>query len=165
MANILFSNVTILLVLKGEPGWICLMCCNVDSTSPIHNFHSPRYLYGLPNRHFVCQISFSCPQLTHALPQFSLVFWSFIGQLPKITLPLYFPLVISYLHSLILCTTLNHIPRYEPIISPLSPPIASFLALLSPKTECFGTPHLSRVQIRARLIMPMSLNMDIGMEM
>lgn len=24
-------NLTILMILKGEPGWICLMCCNADS--------------------------------------------------------------------------------------------------------------------------------------
>lgn len=25
------ANLTVLMVLKGEPGWICLMCCNADS--------------------------------------------------------------------------------------------------------------------------------------
>lgn len=24
------ANLTVLMVLRGEPGWICLMCCNVD---------------------------------------------------------------------------------------------------------------------------------------
>lgn len=24
------ANLTVLMVLKGEPGWICLMCCNAD---------------------------------------------------------------------------------------------------------------------------------------
>lgn len=24
-------NLTVLMILKGEPGWICLMCCNADS--------------------------------------------------------------------------------------------------------------------------------------
>ncbi|PQE33221.1 ring finger domain protein [Rutstroemia sp. NJR-2017a WRK4] len=28
------SNLTLVMVLKGEPGWICLMCCNVDSNCP-----------------------------------------------------------------------------------------------------------------------------------
>lgn len=25
------GNLTVLMVLKGEPGWICLLCCNADS--------------------------------------------------------------------------------------------------------------------------------------
>lgn len=25
-----------IVVLNGEPGWICLMCCNLDSTPPFH---------------------------------------------------------------------------------------------------------------------------------
>ncbi|KAF7917169.1 uncharacterized protein EAE98_010274 [Botrytis deweyae] len=29
-------NLTLLLVLKGEPGWICLMCCNLDSKPLSH---------------------------------------------------------------------------------------------------------------------------------
>lgn len=27
-------NITVLLVLDGEPGWVCMMCCNSDSRSP-----------------------------------------------------------------------------------------------------------------------------------
>ena len=26
-------NITVLMVLEGEPGWICMMCCNADSKS------------------------------------------------------------------------------------------------------------------------------------
>ena len=26
------SNLTVLMVLDGEPGWVCLMCCNSDGT-------------------------------------------------------------------------------------------------------------------------------------
>jgi hypothetical protein len=29
------------MVLNGEPGWICLMCCNIDSESPFFD-HPPR---------------------------------------------------------------------------------------------------------------------------
>jgi len=29
-----YRNLTMIVVLNGEPGWICLMCCNLDSTSP-----------------------------------------------------------------------------------------------------------------------------------
>lgn len=28
------SNLTVLMVLNGEPGWVCLMCCNSDSKCP-----------------------------------------------------------------------------------------------------------------------------------
>lgn len=27
-----YSNLTVLMVLNGEPGWVCLMCCNSDGT-------------------------------------------------------------------------------------------------------------------------------------
>ena len=30
-ANMPGSNLGVLLGLNGEPGWICLMCCNSDS--------------------------------------------------------------------------------------------------------------------------------------
>lgn len=35
-SDIIPSNLTLLLVLKGEPGWICLMSCNLDSKRPSH---------------------------------------------------------------------------------------------------------------------------------
>jgi hypothetical protein len=32
-------NITVLLVLNGEPGWVCMMCCNSDSIFPAqHKF-------------------------------------------------------------------------------------------------------------------------------
>lgn len=27
-------NLSVLMALNGEPGWVCLMCCNCDSQSP-----------------------------------------------------------------------------------------------------------------------------------
>ncbi|KAJ8062854.1 hypothetical protein OCU04_008108 [Sclerotinia nivalis] len=39
-------NLTLLLVLKGEPGWICLMCCNVDNN---HN-HNHSYTQDRENK-------------------------------------------------------------------------------------------------------------------
>ncbi|KAF2177940.1 hypothetical protein K469DRAFT_643676 [Zopfia rhizophila CBS 207.26] len=33
------ANLTILMVLKGEPGWICLMCCNADILSSVLVLH------------------------------------------------------------------------------------------------------------------------------
>lgn len=29
------SNLSVLMALRGEPAWICLMCCNCDSTYSI----------------------------------------------------------------------------------------------------------------------------------
>lgn len=31
VANSYDSNLTVLMALNGEPGWVCLMCCNSDS--------------------------------------------------------------------------------------------------------------------------------------
>jgi hypothetical protein len=28
------ANITVLMVLEGEPGWVCMMCCNSDSKPP-----------------------------------------------------------------------------------------------------------------------------------
>lgn len=30
MANS-YRNITVMMVLDGEPGWVCLMACNIDS--------------------------------------------------------------------------------------------------------------------------------------
>lgn len=36
------SNLTILMVLNGEPGWVCLMCCNSDGMSDSPNAYKVR---------------------------------------------------------------------------------------------------------------------------
>lgn len=50
------ANLLILMLLKGEPGYICLMCCNADS-----EFHYPR------------------TEMDTKFNQYCSVFWCFIG--------------------------------------------------------------------------------------
>ncbi|KAK7177443.1 hypothetical protein PSPO01_16510 [Paraphaeosphaeria sporulosa] len=47
-------NITILMALQGEPGWICMICCNADSEFPspflAHPLFRPRTPLGLLSR-------------------------------------------------------------------------------------------------------------------
>jgi hypothetical protein len=42
-------NLTILMVLKGEPGWICLMCCNADILFSVIVLHWVSQVDRTPN--------------------------------------------------------------------------------------------------------------------
>jgi hypothetical protein len=42
-------NLTILMVLKGEPGWICLMCCNADILFSVLVLHWVTQVDRTPN--------------------------------------------------------------------------------------------------------------------
>lgn len=41
-------NLSVVMALNGEPGWICLMSCNVDSVYPPSSYHVPNLLTILP---------------------------------------------------------------------------------------------------------------------
>lgn len=43
-------NLTVLMVLNGEPGWICLMCCNADSKLRSSAFRSSQLTFQSSSR-------------------------------------------------------------------------------------------------------------------
>jgi hypothetical protein len=61
-------NITVLLVLNGEPGWVCMMCCNSDSRSPARrqmNAHKT-VLFSVLVLHWVTSVDKTRPSTPHA---------------------------------------------------------------------------------------------------
>lgn len=54
-----FSNLTVLMALNGEPAWICLLCCQLDSESnpPLSPALDPRFRIPFASRSSTDQIS------------------------------------------------------------------------------------------------------------
>ncbi|KAF4630354.1 hypothetical protein G7Y89_g7792 [Cudoniella acicularis] len=57
-------NLTVLMVLKGEPGWICLMCCNVDILFSVLVLH---WITSKDNASTLRNLSLVVPNPSHSV--------------------------------------------------------------------------------------------------